>query len=611
MVVRLTVLTTLILLTACSDGSGSRQALSESAPPDGENITRPPGSDISAPNVVKTVPADGSYLAQDNAEIQVRFDEPIDPASIRADTMVVDGPGDRVDGVMTAEHDALLFSVSEPLAAGTSYTATVAPGVSDLRGNASTRAHSWRFETFHDSCPTESIQSLQLISGRHRAESVPEIPQPPKAAYYADPVYGACVTRLTDHDNEPPVGFARNDYSRRRAFNADGSLVLIYARDGYWHLYDAHTLDHVRRLNLGGGSVEPQWHPTNRDTLFVLPNNGGLEINEFNVRTDRVEQTVSLNLPIPIQLPGEPPPPPDLPIEDLPIGDLPIDEVSDEAGDTSVVNLQSLWPQAARLWTRSEGSPSMNGRYWALLVETADFKPLGLVTFDLERQKILGYYDFQLHGNGIGRPDHVSMSPTGNYVVVSWNGPGVDCPSTMSLGTLTEPCGLMAFAKDFSTVTPLAARGPHSDMAVDAQGNEVIVISNYNSGKVEMISLATGALTELWDIYIGGAATAMHISGKNYNKPGWVLISTYGLRDPNRALPWYKNKLMAVELARNPRIINIANIYNRADSYFSEPHAVVNDDFTRILFNANWGSGRDEDIDAYLVILPAGVIPDA
>ncbi|MBW3568341.1 MAG: hypothetical protein KY410_10375, partial [Proteobacteria bacterium] len=49
---------------------------------------------------------------------------------------------------------------------------------------------------------------------------------------------------------------------------------------------------------------------------------------------------------------------------------------------------------------------------------------------------------------------------------------------------------------------------------------------------------------------------------------------------------------------------------NRARTYFSEPHATVNRDFTRIVFNANWGSGKDEDVDAYIARLSPGAIPD-
>jgi hypothetical protein len=167
----------------------------------------------------------------------------------------------------------------------------------------------------------------------------------------------------------------------------------------------------------------------------------------------------------------------------------------------------------------------------------------------------------------------------------------------------------MAFNRDLSAARGLVRNSPHSDLAVDRNGREVIVLSNYDSGNVEMIDLASGRITPLWRIYIGGAATAMHISGKSYRRPGWVLVSTYWTKDPRAAKPWYEKKLFAVELKENPRILNIANIVSKARTYFSEPHASVNRDFTRIVFNANWGSGKDEDIDTYMALLPHDAIP--
>lgn len=412
-----------------------------------------------------------------------------------------------------------------------------------------------------------------LIVGLHRAEP-PTLAKPAKGRAVTDPVYGSCIIRVTDHDNEPPVGFARNDYSRRQPFNADGSLLLTAARDGYWHLYDARTLQHLRRIQLGGGSVEPHWHPGHPDWLFTLPNNGGLALFLVNVRTG--ERRVAMDFTQPTSIEGHP------------------------EADT----LHDIWPELGRLSTRSEGSPSMDARYWAFQAETSDFKPLGLVTVDLEERRIVGIYDFSKSDNNVGRPNHVSMSPKGNYVVASWNSEDDNCPSRHSLGTRDAPCGLMVFSRDYRRARGIAVRGPHSDTAIDAAGNEVIVLSNYNTGYVEMIRLDTGDATRLWPLYERNRSAAMHFSGKAYDRPGWVLVSTYALHGRGNYRPWFSDKIFALELAEDPRIINIAHTYNRGDQYFSEPHAAVNRDFSRIVFNSNWGTGRDEDIDVYLIEIP-------
>ncbi|MEN6538498.1 MAG: hypothetical protein ABFC67_02695, partial [Mizugakiibacter sp.] len=117
----------------------------------------------------------------------------------------------------------------------------------------------------------------------------------------------------------------------------------------------------------------------------------------------------------------------------------------------------------------------------------------------------------------------------------------------------------------------------------------------------------TGVRTDLMPTYISGSATAMHISMKAYNKPGWALIGTYAGTGPHR---WYMDHLFALELKASPRIYNIAFHHsNAAGGYWAEPQAAVNRDFTRILFNSNWGTTSDTDVDAYMVQLPAGAVP--
>jgi hypothetical protein len=553
-------------VAACNSGNGNVQP-SANVP------------DTKAPVVVSVVPPDGDTLATPTDPIVVHFNEAIADTAENRNAVLVQGPSGPLPGNGMVRGDVLSVQPQPPLAYNTPYVATLQAGVTDLAGNATTADYTWKFRTFENLCPSETLTGLTLIEGKQRPLNLPAIPKPPKGASYIDPLYGTCVTRVTDHYKEPPVGFARNDYSRREPFNADGSLMLIYAQDGYWHLYDARTYQWIRKLNLGGGSVEPQWHPTDPDLLYVIPNHGGLTMSTVNVENGARRTVADFR------------------------------DVASIAGHPGVTDLTRIWPNAARVWTRSEGSPSRDARYWAFQVETSDFQPIGMISYDLKTNAITGIYDFDSDGGGIGRPDHVSISPLGDYVVASWNGPGVNCSSESALGSLHHPCGLMSFSRDFSSAVGLAVRGPHSDMALTADGHEVIVISDYDRGSVVMLRLDTGALTTLWNIYINGAATAMHFSGKNYAVPGWILISTYGLKDPQGALPWYSNKIMAVELKANPRILNIANIVNSADHYFSEPQAAVNGSFTRILFNSNWGTGKDTDVDAYMITLPGGAIP--
>lgn len=530
------------------------------------------GSDSSPPAVSATSPAANAVAVTAPASIIADFNEALDANSINDSSMSLTGPTGAIGlSIQLSGDHELVATPSGALQTGTAYTATISKGIKDSAGNPLGQDYVWQFSISNNMCATIYSGGFTPVVGK---DSSPPgaMSKPVRAVPYADPAYGSCVIRATDAANEPPVGFARNDYSRREPFNADDSMYLIYAQNGHWHIYKTADTSYLRELNLGGGSTEPQWDPVDRKSLYIFPNNGGLSITKYNVLTDATQVVADFT------------------------------KLASIAGHPGMNSIRQIWPSAARVYTRDEGSPSADARYWGLMVDDVNFNGLGLITYDMQTNTITGVYDLASHG--IGRPDHISMSPSGKYVVPSWNG-GYSCSSSTSLGTVQNPCGLMSFSRDFSTAVGLVKTGPHSDIALDANGNDVIVISNYGTGYLEMHNLASGQETNLWQIYINGSSTAMHISGKAFKHPGWVLVSTYA----GSGTQWYSNKVMAVELKANPRIYNLAHTYNIADTYFSETHAAVNRDFTRILFNSNWNTGDVNQIDAYMISLPTNTIP--
>jgi hypothetical protein len=377
------------------------------------------------------------------------------------------------------------------------------------------------------------------------AAPVPTRPRPAKGVETIDPAFGTCLVRATNHAAEPPSGFARNDYSRRQAFNADNSRFIIYSLSGHWHLYEANTLQHLRVLSGPAGDAEPQWHPTDPSRLFYIPNVGGMVINSLNVETNQT--TVVANF----------------------TGRLP-------------------WSDVRRVWTKSEGSPSADGRYWCFQAETDSFQIRGVFTYDLQTNTILGTRNLS------ARPDHVSMSASGRHCVVSHlNGSG----------------GTVAWTRNFSSSRQLHGTSEHSDLALAANGDDVFVFVDYqsNAGDLMMVNLDTGVRTALLPTYIQGTATAYHVSGKNFSKPGWVLLSTYA---HSGAENWLHERLIAVELAAAPRLLNLAHHQSRFNGYWTEPHASVNRDFTRVLFTSNWGTTSDIDVDAYMLRLPPNLLPN-
>lgn len=366
-------------------------------------------------------------------------------------------------------------------------------------------------------------------------KSIVSLSRPTKGVRQKDPAFGSCVYRATNHSAETGTSFLRNDYSRRQAFNADNSYFLAYGYGGAWYLYNANTLQMIRKLAFHG-TAEPQWDATNPKVLYFLPSGGGMTLSKLNVDTNVA--TVVANF----------------------TGRLP-------------------WSSTYRVWTRGEGSPSANGRYWCFMAENSSSGMLGIFTYDLVNNTILGTRSMST------RPNHVSMSPSGKWCVVS---------------------STTVYSQNLSTSRLLYNGTEHNDLALGADGRDYYVYTDQaNTGYVTMVDLETGARTALVPTWIGGTVTSLHISGKAFNKPGWILISTYS---HSGSLKWAHERVIAVEMKANPRIVSLVHHRTYINGYWTQPHASMSRDFSRVLYNSNWGSTSSMDVDAYLVKLAPNML---
>jgi hypothetical protein len=398
-------------------------------------------------------------------------------------------------------------------------------------------------------CTNFYADGATLVSGQVTVPW-PKTAKPSRGAAVREPSFNTCQVRVTDHNSDSVPGFARNDYSRRQAFNADNTRQLVYAYDGSWHLYDPTTYQHLKVLEGPGGDAEPQWHPRKPNVLFYVPRDGvGMKLYRLDTDT----------------------------------------QVSTVVGDFSA-RLKARWPGASAAWTKSEGSPSADGRYWCFMVDDARWQGLGVFTWDRHTDTITGMMDLKSNE----RPDSVSMSPTGNYCV-----------------TTSSAKGTMAYSRDFAQAKQIRTGGEHADLALDANGEDAYVSVDYNgAGMVFFTNINTGKRTDLFSSYLEGTATAFHFSGKAFNKPGWVVVSTHGEYAAYGTYhqQWMHRKVMVVQLAANPKIYNIASTRTNYDGYWTEPQASTNRDLTRIVWTSNWDKATDLDVDTYMVQVPGSLI---
>jgi hypothetical protein len=175
------------------------------------------------------------------------------------------------------------------------------------------------------------------------------------------------------------------------------------------------------------------------------------------------------------------------------------------------------------------------------------------------------------------------------------------------LGDDAHPCGLMVYDRDLTDGRSLLRIIGHYDAALDAQGREVIVYQDIDEDSISLLDLATGEVASLWPVDFSHTSIGLHFSGCAFARPGWALVSTHD-GDPG-AYTWMDDQVFAVELRPGGRMVRLAHTHSLVDEsqehdYWAEPHASVNQDFTRILFTSNWGRSGTEEVEMFLIELP-------
>lgn len=350
-----------------------------------------------------------------------------------------------------------------------------------------------------------------------------------------DPAYRTTVRRMTSADG---TRFDRNTYSRRQAENADGTAFMTYHGDAEYRVYDRADGALLAALPIHP-DAEPQWHPTEPDLVRHM-----LGPNSY-------------------------------------VGDLRYYETRVSTGESNVIadltdRIQAQIPTARYMIDRAEGSPSADGSVLAWIVHDDAEVPVAIVSYDLSTDTVLGTAPLDPAN---GRLDWVSASPTGTYVVAGY----VDATTV--------------FDADLTNERRINNKADHSDIALSADGRDTYVYIDFSAdvdgGWLVAVDLGTLERTRLFDLY-DDANTSIHISGKAYDMPGWVVASTYNCKVPGA---WSCDKVMAVELGGTNRVMNLAHTYNCGDNYWTETHAVANRDLSRVYFNSDGGScGIDAEV---------------
>jgi hypothetical protein len=387
----------------------------------------------------------------------------------------------------------------------------------------------------------------------------PDLPEPSPRVPFRDPVFGTCLVRVTDRtaDLSPDDLSAglKNEYSRVQSFNADGSRVLVRSIEANWYLYDAHTLQPLGQLPL---EVEPRWDASNPDLLYHFDE---ARLMAYNVRSGK--QSL----------------------------------VHDFATDFPS---QSL----AAVWTRYEGSPSFESRYWGLMAQDQEWQTVALLVYDWVEDRVIAIRDMREMSEVEREIDSVTISPLGNYFLAYHD----NYCEHGQLGDDAHPCGLMVYGRDLTNGRGLLRIVGHSDTALDAQGREVLIYQNIDTDHISTLDLTTGTVTPLWPIDFSHTPIGLHFSGRAFRRPGWVLVSTYSGGHPTD-YTWMDDQVFAVELKPGGRVVRLAHTHSLVDEnqehdYWAEPHVSVNPELTRVVFTSNWGRSGTGEVEMFMIELP-------
>jgi hypothetical protein len=388
-----------------------------------------------------------------------------------------------------------------------------------------------------------------------------QMDEPPARIPFRDPVFGACMVRVTDRHTdlspEDKSAGMKNEYSRVQSFNADGSLILVRGIEATWYVYSAGSLQPLGQLPI---DIDPRWSATDPNIIYF---SSETRLMSYNMQTGEMAT------------------------------------VHEFANDLPGKNVM--------VWTRYEGSPSFDGRYWGLMAQDENWLVSAYLVYDLQTDTVLATRDLRTWPDDERSTDSVTISPLGNYFMAymdKYCEPG-------TLGTDANPCGLMVYDRNLQKGRGLLRLIGHSDTALDAQGREVLVYQDIDTDHIAILDLESGMGTPLWPIDFSHTAIGLHISGRAFNHPGWVLISTHD--GDSASHTWMDDSVFAIELKPGGRVVRLAHTHSLVDEsmehdYWAEPQASVNADFTRILFTSNWSRSGTGEVEIYLIELAQGWI---
>ncbi len=377
--------------------------------------------------------------------------------------------------------------------------------------------------------------------------NVPEIGKP-----FKDYHFSTKLIRVTKTDGIE----SRHEYSRFDPFNCDKSMIVLLDESGDYKVYKTRSMPYNNQENFAAKTnniEDPRWDNDNPNLLWGL--------TDFKIVRDNITTGVR-------------------------------EVIKDFSTDSTIKPILDTESDIYRITMRQEGEASSDRRFWAFILQGTkeNYRARYICCWDRVQNEILGIYKIPANESDI---DWVGMSVNGTWVLIG----GLSSNS----GNLR---GLTMANKPLTQFHRIDHGTAHSDVGLDVNGNEVIVMQNTRTDYIDLvpIDLKTQPILDVGGSYKGtnrtplvrlyyndnspiGFSGGVHIS---CNTPGYCLISTH-ITANDKDKNWLDRVHLLVRLdPKNPRVFYLAKVYNTFETYWEEPHGTITKDGSRLIWASNW-----------------------
>ena len=408
-----------------------------------------------------------------------------------------------------------------------------------------------------------------------------------------DSTFGTKVTKITNNSGQSIAAagasgtwgaIARHHYSKDQPWSSDGALLAIQNKgaspsqvylDG-----ETYKVRYAGCSNYSAG--DDRWHPSKSHSQErINVNNNGSELMWFDVTTCTKTRSWTTT---------------------------PSSRAA-QSGDL---------PFPVNYFGPSEGNSSADGRFIALTdgarMFVVDMDPV-LPLAPYPNRRVGPPTVISDCGFGSCKVDWVSVSPSGKYAVVNYDGdyPRVyDVnPNTLALSVRTMPASAIrchgtadrGFIYDLGHADMTLNPFDHDEDVIIGQehcGNRGRTVSSLLIGGVMMVRIRDGSITPLTDPT--NEAYPHHVSTRNFDRPGWAYVGYYP-EDSKR----FADEIIAVKLDGSKAVQRFAQKHSNFSScYECESHPVPSRDGRRVIWASNWAincssCGSSSEVKDYVV----------